>query len=73
MKSLDYSYRRPRGSWPPISIPPIVGAPVPMVPMPEAAASVLGSYRRFLVSGRARDRKIELDTEIQKSVALFMI
>ena len=40
----------------------MLGSPVPMVPLPGAAASALESYSRFLVSERARDRKIELES-----------
>ena len=34
-----------------------------MVPLPGVAASALESYSRFLVSGRARGIKIELERE----------
>jgi hypothetical protein len=37
-----------------------------MVPLPGAAASALESYSRFLVSERARDRKIELERERER-------
>ena len=40
-----------------------------MVPLPGAAASALESYSRFLVSERARDRKIELEIAALKSAA----
>ena len=55
---------------------PIVRTPVPMVPMPWAAASVLVSYFRILVFRRARGIEIELererDTSLQKSFAFLI-
>ena len=42
---------------------PMLGSLVPMVPLPGVAASALESYSRFLVSGRARGIKIELERE----------
>ena len=54
----------------------MLGSPVPMVPLPGAAASALESYSRFLVSERARDRKIELEREIllsKKPLAFYEI
>ena len=42
----------------------MLGSPVPMVPMPGAAASALGSYLGFLLFKRARDKEIELEREM---------
>ena len=56
----------------------MLGSPVPMVPLPGAAASALESYSRFLVSERARDRKIELEREreiaaLKSAVGAFQV
>ena len=50
----------------------MLGSPVPMVPLPGVAASALESYSRFLVSGRARDKEIELERYcLEKRLALL--
>ena len=46
----------------------MLGSPVPMVPLAMVAASALGSYSRFLVSERARDKEIELEREREREI-----
>ena len=48
----------------------MLGSLVPMVPLAGVGASALESYSRFLVSGRARGRKIELERERESSIEL---